>query len=239
MRNIQNRVTVLCVVLLLATRLVAADKPKNAFEAKKLAHKTGLDDARRGLITAFEKRIAQIGKQKLLGAVERLAIAGSLQAELNTFNATGCIPFSPEMRDAAMVYLVKINRTAVPLAREYHKKIELLLKENKVAEAKRLIQEKDGLVMVVGTWDCYGTNFRLGQKFTWTLYSDFTVNRTNNANGALPKGWQFLPHGGMLIKNFAPGAPPGGFDDKCSVSWDGQIFEAKNQKGGVYTGRLQ
>jgi hypothetical protein len=239
MKRISDWGIVLCIALLLAPHLLAADKATDAFENKKTAHQNGLEEGKAALIKAFDKKIALVGKQKGLSAEERLKIAAELKVEGDEFKKTGGIPFSPEMRDAAMAYLSRINRTAMPLAREYEKQINLAVKENRQADAKNLIGQKDDLAMVVGTWDCFGTNFRMGQKFTWVLYSDFTVNRKNNAKGALPKGWSFLPQGGMWIKNFAPGAPAGGFDDSCIISRDGQLFEAKNQKGGVYTGRLQ
>lgn len=134
--------------------------------------------------------------------------------------------------------LKSINNAGGILARIYDAEIRHASKDKDDKLVDRLNEERERLFVVVGRWECEGHNFLRGQKLHWVLYADGSVKRDRNANGALPKGWWFTPNG-MMIKNFAPGAPKGGYDDSCQLSWDGQLMEVKNQVGGVYTGRLQ
>jgi hypothetical protein len=232
------QVTVLVFSFFSLTSLVD-EKTLQKLDDRKSAHNAVVEKARLALLEAFERTISQVQKQNGSSAEQRVKIADALQAEKSEFNNSGRIPFSPMMREHAIKYLASVNKSALPLAKAYQAQIDRALRSGNDNVAKDLLEQQEDLVFVVGIWDCYGENFRRGEKFTWTLYSDFTVNRANDANDALPKGWSFQQNGGLLIKNFSPGAPKGGFTDKCSVSWDGVLFEAKNQLGGVYTGRLQ
>jgi hypothetical protein len=224
----------LAIVLLIASTALSGDSEE--FEKKKAEHAKTLEEVKKDLDVAFEKRIELAGKKKGATPEERLKVVESLQREKDKCASSNCIPFSPQMRDEAIRYLERVNRSATVLAKAYDRQIARATNDNEIELTKSLMNQKQALAVVVGTWECQGTNFR--GNFTWTLYSDFSINRAN-ANENFPKGWAFQPNGGMLIKNFSPGAPKGGYNDKCTISRDGQLLEAKNQFGGVYIGSLK
>jgi hypothetical protein len=207
------------------------------FEARKAAHTEVVEKARQTLIDAFELTMSQAWTEKDLSGEQRVKLIDAVKREQEAFEKSGRIPFSPVMREHVLRYLAAINKSALGLARDYQRFIKKSQSDGDEALTKQLIAEQHALAFPVGTWECRGENFQ--RKFTWILYSDFTVNPSDDGNDAFPKGWSFLPDGGMLITNHAPGAPKGGFKDKCQLSQDGQLFEAKNQTGGVYTGRLK
>lgn len=72
-------------------------------------------------------------------------------------------------------------------------------------------------------------------QFTFTLYSDFSVNRFADDNGTHPKFWEFKKDK-IVITNVTASSPQGGFKDTCTIHPDGQKLDAKNQLGGIFTG---
>lgn len=233
-----TRIAIVAAALLLGcARSMAVADDFETLEARKATHAEVVEKARQSLIDAFEQTMSQARTEKDLSGEQRVKLIDAVKKEQEAFEKSGRIPFSPVMREHAIRYLAAVNKSAVRLARDYVRFIKQAQSDGDEAVIRQLIAEQRALAFPVGTWECRGENFQ--RKFTWILYSDFTVNPSDDGSDAFPKGWSFLPDGGMLITNHAPGAPKGGFKDQCQLSQDGQLFEAKNQKGGVYTGRLK
>lgn len=229
-------VIVLAVLTLSAAAACGSENTERLDELK-AAHQLVLSAAKDDLLAEFDKKIALLKKKAGPKPEAQLNQIAALEKERENMQLNNTIPFSPVMRLDALEYLKTISKSVTPLVSEYDNHIKRAINAKDTERAQSLAEEKDELAFVVGIWHCQGVNFN--HKFTWKLYSDGSVNRTANANWALPKGWTFLPNGGMLIKNYTAGGPKGGFDDKCTMHWDGQTFQAKNQKGGIYTGSLQ
>lgn len=198
------------------------DKCKSTYqEARQTAEKK--------LLEAFESEIDLIRNQEKLKAESKEEAIKAVEAERTTFEKNSTIPFSPRMRTGAINYLKTVRLADVPLAAAYEKGIDYFIKTKRddsagsllIGERKKMLKTKP-----VGVWECTGASFK--GTFTWTLYADGT--------GEGPIVW-LLEKDKLIINNRGPGSPPGGFIDTCVIDAKGQTFTAKNQKGGVYTGK--
>jgi len=233
------RLTALIIfVLLTVTRPVAAelsDGLKKSLEASLATHKEECDAAKETLLKAFETEITQVRGEK--GNAEgRLQLIESLEVEKKTFETTGHLPFSLRMRPAIAAYMKRVAISSGRVAKVYDQAITALTKSKDDQAAAAMIRDKDRVPLEVGKWLCSIKNAsgRIEQ-FTFTLYSDFSVNRFADDNGTHPKSWEFKKDK-IVITNITASSPKGGFKDTCTIHPDGQKFDAKNQLGGVFTG---
>ena len=233
------RLTVLIILVLLTiTRPVTAelsDGLKKSLEASLATHKEECDAAKETLLKAFDTEIAQVRGEK--GNAEgRLQLIESLEVEKKTFETTGHLPFSLRMRPAIAAYMKRVAVSGGRVAKVYDQAITALTKSKDDQAAAAMIREKDQVPHEVGKWLCSIRNpsGRIDQ-FTFTLYSDFSVNRFADDKGTHPKSWEFKKDK-IVITNVTASSPKGGFKDTCTIHPDGQKFDAKNQLGGVFTG---
>jgi len=112
--------------------------------------------------------------------------------------------FLPACVKAAAAYLKAVNLSGRQLRKAYDRTIKATSRANDLKGAEDLIDERDDTPVVVGKWECRGSNFGNGQPFTWTLYSDFTVNPHQDGEDAYPKAWSLYAEG-IVITNFREG----------------------------------
>ena len=225
-------------VLLTVVRPVAAelsDGLKKSLEASLATHKEECDAAKEVILKAFDTEIAQVRGEKG-NAETRLQLIEAIEVEKKTFEATGHLPFSLRMRPAIAAYMKRVAVSGGRVAKVYDQVITALTKSKDDQAAAAMIREKDQMPHEVGKWLCSIRNpsGRIDQ-FTFTLYSDFSVNRFVDDKGTHPKSWEFKKDK-IVITNVTASSPKGGFKDTCTIHPDGQKFDAKNQLGGVFTG---
>ena len=233
------RLTAFVVLMMLSLVLPVAaelsDGLKKSLEASLATHKEECDAAKETLLKAFETEITQVRGEK--GNAEgRLQLIESLEVEKKTFETTGHLPFSLRMRPAIAAYMKRVAISSGRVAKVYDQAITALTKSKDDQAAAAMIRDKDRVPLEVGKWLCSIKNAsgRIEQ-FTFTLYSDFSVNRFADDNGTHPKSWEFKKDK-IVITNITASSPKGGFKDTCTIHPDGQKFDAKNQLGGVFTG---
>ena len=213
-----------------------SDGLKKSLEASLATHKEECDTAKEVLLKAFDTEIAQVRGEK--GSAEtRLQLIEALEVEKKTFESKGHLPFSPRMRPAIADYLKRVAVSGGRVAKVYDQAITALTKSKDDQAAAAMIREKDQVPQEVGKWLCTikQSNGRI-EHFKFTLYSDFSVNRFADDKGTHPKSWEFKKDK-IVITNVTASSPKGGFKDTCTIHPDGQKFDAKNQLGGVFTGK--
>lgn len=220
------------------TSVVAGTSPDKsilALQEQKQSHDDACVKASLHLLTAFSDTRNALEKNSLIPAERRLEIIESLRDEEATFQTFGYLPFSELMRPATARYLVEFNASASKLTRAYDRVIKMVTRKHGLEQAQRLIEEKASIAKPIAKWHCRHSYPRQHETFTWILYTDFTVNPDSDGKDAYPKLW-ILNTDAVVIRNVCPGCPRGGFRDTCRIRWDGQQFEARNQRGGVYVG---
>ena len=231
----------LCGMLALAGDVTAelSEGLKKDIEASVANYKAECEAAKELLLKEFDTEMEQVRGKQGTKAENTLALIEALQEEKKTFETTGHVPFSSQMRPAMAAYIKRISLAGAQAAKVYDKAITALTKNKDDAAASAMIREKDSVPLVIGKWHCTikEPNGRIGQ-FTWTLYSDGVVNRGADDRGVHPKSWTFGKNGtNIVITNVNSSSPKGGFKDTCVIHWNGQKFDAKNQLGGTYVGQ--
>jgi serine/threonine protein kinase/tetratricopeptide (TPR) repeat protein len=201
-------------------------------DVTKKAYQNALGVAQRRLIAAFGAAVKQLAATKM-DAKERQRQINLLEIDLRVFKLKGQLPWSWSMRTTAMAYLSELRSATGHLAnaRSYQLRRYRRPQESD-KKVEQLLTSVEPLLSphVLGTWSCKGLNFN--GSFVWKLYSNGKINDPNGAST-----WS-LEQSGMTLHIHTPEAPGGVWIDSCEIGVAGQYFKAKNQRNGMYEGRL-
>ncbi len=183
------------------------------------------------MLEYFDKEAVTVQKAKSLDVDLKLKLLEVMKKEKEAFARHRRLPFSLLMKQHTLGFLIAISRENKTLNVYYRRAIDYFLKKDP-DRAKDLDMERKAVFepWVIAVWECELGNAR--SRFTWFLFSDFTAS-PNKRNR-----WEFSPEGLLVLYNYASGAPGGVWIDRCTLSEDGLILKAINQKHGTYSGKL-
>lgn len=206
-------------------RQMVMSEPRKSYE-------DACEKARRRLLAEFDTKISQMQRADALTdeATQKLQSMRNARAEFENHKT---IPFSLEMRSAAMTYIRGIHDAQKTAEGAYTRLISASVestKSNATTTAERLTYEKSRYLvpLVVGVWSySNGTNI--------FLRSNGSFERSN---GTLPGTWT-LNDTHLILMSSATNAPGGFWVDTLQLTDDGISCSGSNQLGAKFQAKLQ
>jgi WD40 repeat protein len=190
----------------------------------------------KNMLRLFDVEIEKVRKSANLKLEEKQKLVESLGVEKATFAKYSTLPFSPRMREPALLYIQKISLAERPVTLVFAKAADHFVKARDEAGVTQVVALKKKLGRkVLGVWECTLRDIDAGWR--WTLYSDFTAEAAPPASGtfhtliqSMTATWA-LDKEKMTTLTRGPGEPPGGWKDTCTFAADGQSYTGRNQIG--------